>query len=73
MRKRIDIIIFELCEEIDLLKEDCEYWKAEYKKVKEKYDKSLTNSIQQSHAMGLGMVAIATGDKELAAVVSKMD
>lgn len=69
---RIDSVITELCNEIDILTENCEYWKTKYEEVKAKYDNSVMTSIRQSHAMGLGMVAIATNDKDLAESVSKM-
>lgn len=68
---RIDGIIVELCTEIDTLTEECAYWKTEYEKIKVKYDKSIMTSINQSHAMGLGMLAIATKDEELAKSISK--
>jgi hypothetical protein len=70
--KRIDELVSGLCDEIDILTENCEYWKSEYEKIKAKYDDSIMTSIRQSHAMGLGMVAIATGDKELAEAVGEM-
>jgi hypothetical protein len=70
--KKIDEIISELCDEIDILTDNCEYWQSKYYKIKSKYDESVMTSIRQSQAIGLGMVAIATGDKELAKAVSEM-
>jgi hypothetical protein len=70
--RRIDNIISELCEEIDFLKEDREHWEIQYKELKVRYDNLVMTSIRQSQAVGLGMVAIATGDKELAKTVSEM-
>jgi hypothetical protein len=69
--KKIDEMVSSLCEEIDILRDDSEYWKQQYEDLKVKYDASVMTSIRQSKAVGLGMVAIATNDKDLAESVSK--
>jgi len=69
---RIDLVISELCDEIDDLSSAAEFWRNKYLEVNAKYNDALTSSIKQSHAVGLGMVAIATHDKDLAAAVARL-
>lgn len=70
---RIDSLIYNLCEEIDTLKEDVEYWKSKYEEMNKKYNDSLDASIKYSHKMGLSMVAIATNDRELSEKIANSD
>jgi hypothetical protein len=67
---RFDRLVSELCGEIDVLDGDAEYWKSKYEEIKLKYDSLLDSSIAASHRASLGMLAIATNDKELAEAIA---
>ena len=68
--KRIDRLVSDLCEEIDVSDQDAAYWKAEYDELKAKYNSLLDASIAASRRAGLGMVAIATDNPILAKAIS---
>ena len=67
---RSENLIIDLCNEIDDLHNEVEYWKHKYEESNKKLNSVLDSSIRHSYLVGLGMVALATGDKKLAAIVA---
>mgnify|MGYP001156518548 CR=1 FL=1 len=65
-KKTIDILTSNLCEKIDQLKEDRDYWKQKFEEEQAKYSQFLNERISQSKR-DLGnalMFALSTTDNE---------
>jgi hypothetical protein len=67
---RVDGLVSDLCEEIDRNQDEIEYWKCKYEEINAKYSKLLDSSVSNAWRVSLGMVAIATHDKELAEAIT---
>lgn len=52
---KIDEIVSSLCSEIDILREDRDYWLKQYQDIKEKYDASVMNSVKFADQMHAGL------------------
>lgn len=63
---RINLMLSDLCDEIDSLTEEVLYWKRKYEEENKKYNNLLDRNIKGSWSVSLGMLALATKDRKLA-------
>ena len=58
MKKRVEYLVSELCDEIDRLEEELSYAKREVTRYKELYGQTLDNSLQHSSAMMSNLLTV---------------
>ncbi len=68
---KVDEMVSSLCSEIDILREDRDFWLKQYQDLKEKYDALAINNVKFADMMQLALVAVALNDEELAKHVAE--
>lgn len=62
--KKGEILILDLCDEIDYWKQKAAYWEAEYNKMRDEYNQHLNESISRTREMTGTLLTMALCAKE---------